>query len=248
MRDFGLSEESWMALKAEWETGVLTDRALAEKYGIDQKAIKYRVDREGWSRMNKATAEVVKLEIKNRVKNEVAAPKHIRKKHKPVEEMVPADKRALLREVAMEHAIRTMAEATTSQLQRAAELKVLFDDYATKIRDVLTGDQNKAREAAERILSSPTANIATAIAALTNMAEKIQKMERLALGIDQGSSNLPQRDQNPLSPVLTNDGATGLPVIDVSSLGDAQLVALRELATLTDKKRTTDLPLPPRAP
>lgn len=248
MRNYGLSEESWMALKAEWETGVLTDRALAEKYGIDQKAIKYRAEREGWKRISGSTAEVVRLEIQNRVKSEVSDPKHIRKKHKPVEEMVPVEKRALLREVAMEHAIRTMAEATTSQLARAAELKVLFTDYANKIRDVLAGDDEAARAAAERILSSPTANIATAIAALTNMAEKIQKMERLALGIDQspGAENIGRRDQNPL--VLTNDGDTGLPVIDVTSLPDAQLVALRELATMTDKKRTTELPLPPRAP
>lgn len=248
MRDFGLPEEKWMALKAEWETGVLTNQALAQKYGIDHKAIKYRAERENWQRISGATAQVVKLEIQNRVKSEVSKPKHVRKKHQPVEEMVSPEKRALLREAAMEHAIRTMAEATTTQLQRAAELKVLFSDYASKIRDVLSGDQEKAREAAERILSSPTANIATAIAALTNMAEKIQKMERLALGIDQlsGSENINQRAQNPL--VLSNDGETGLPVIDVTSLPNAQLVALRELATLTDKKLSSDLPMPPRAP
>jgi hypothetical protein len=249
MRDFGLPEESWMALKAEYETGILANQELAKKYGITPKAITYRAKREGWTRLTPEQSNVVKIEIGRRIKKAVESPDHIPLKRGPVEEMVSPEKRALLREVAVEHAIRTMAEATTTQLQRAADLKVVFNDFAQLIRDVLTGDEAVAGKAAERILSSPTANIATSITALVGMAEKIQRMERLALGIDQSPNHVGlsgQRDANPL--VLTNDSETGMPVIDVSSLPSAQLTALRELAALTDATRSVELPKPPRSP
>lgn len=45
-----LTEEQWLALRAEWETGIHSNRKLAEKWGVSETLIRRKRDDQGWTR------------------------------------------------------------------------------------------------------------------------------------------------------------------------------------------------------
>ncbi len=251
--DAKLSDEMWLALRAEWEAGICTDRELALKYGISPNIITSKKKREGWIRSD---------EVEKRVKKMVAPSwKELKVKMEhgdnPEDNVVPypgapmpeALREELLkykREVAVEKAVATIQEATTAHLKAAAKLRDVTDSYADLLKDLLTGNDEIASNAAKRLMVGNGDKISSLMGAFARAIEAVQKVERTALGLDGG--RLAEAQNTVSSGVVTNDPKTGMPVIDVTQMTDDELSALQRVIERLDSQRDESLPLPPRGP
>jgi len=283
-----LTEEQWIAVRAEWETGVGSERALAQKWGIDRKQVIRRRSREEWVRLDSQRDAIVSeanlrtatraIEIQGvaeevfddadpvvreaRVAARIAELLAARPPQRPGTSPPGANGRPTLprpvlsaelrelaqresREVAIETAVRTISDVSLVQMQEAQEQRAMLDAYRRLVMEVLTGDEATARAAAGRILVTRGDSLAAAVATCTRSAEGIQKMERLALGLDKAPAKGGQSEEGGTS-LLSNEN--GAPVIDTTQLSTEDLAALSRVAAMLDGSDVDDLPLPPSGP
>lgn len=268
-----LSEEEWVALRSEWETGVLSNRQLAEKWGVSETRIRHRRDAEGWIRDGQAARtirekarQVVEAHVRanpdaggraggSRTSqnanpdNVVSFPGQglpsVRKPKAGLPEEVRQQIADHAKAVAVEAAISNIAEATIRQLEDAAMVRDVVRRYGELVQAVLSGDESQANQAAGRILASDKETLSGAISTLIRAAEGAQKIERQALGIEE-RRQVSLKLNEPAGGVVRQEA--GQTVIDPSQLPDEQLIALQGLLEMVDGQAKTELPLPPRGP
>ena len=256
-----LTEEQWIAVQAEWMTGLYTDSHLAEKWGIDRKQIARRRDREEWKR-DPLSAEVIDLEARRRVSQELQAqlesgtvPKDtvpvkrpVGRPKSPVRQLPPETQEQLIamgKEKAVEAAINTIAQATTKQLQDAEKIRKILRRYADLAHQVLEGDEETANKAAARLFATDKDTLSSAMGTIIRMAEGAQKLERSALGIEDRKQIGVTMNGEAGGVVRQENGQT---VIDATKLKTGQLEALRQVIAMVDGDNRGELPLPPREP
>jgi len=75
-----LSVDDWQALRAEYRTGLFSNCQLAEKYGIDEAAIRRRAKKEDWGKdlTTQVNAEINRRLQKSEAQNTKSEPPKIR--------------------------------------------------------------------------------------------------------------------------------------------------------------------------
>ena len=194
-----LNPDQWSVLRAEWETGAFTNRALAQKWGVDESAIRKRArdaKQEGgaWNRdpdsldkiHERATIRTLRSQSAEGA-DELAA---VQVRNDPVT-------REELRERIIDSAAEVLAVHTEQHLGRLEKAKGLADRMAEMLTVFLgpvppgLPDDPRVQavvqartEAAERLLAGRTDSVGGGLQALMRMLESIQKQTRIALGAE----------------------------------------------------------------
>lgn len=152
----------WEAIEREYRAGQLSVREIARSYGVTDTAIRKRAKQEGWTRdltekVRQAAKEAV---VRNAVRSELS--------REPANE----------NETVQTFAARG-ARAIEGHLARAERLKALADKLTTELETYMDGGTPTVR-----IFVSKGDSPATIIRTLSDTAERIAKIERQALNLD----------------------------------------------------------------
>ena len=208
-----LSPEEWLALRAEWEMGTVSNLALAAKFNVSEKAIRKRAVSEGWARSPAALAAaqsvavaraVLEHDEASRPKSEPSDPSDRREKLAPKERSdhssdfsdpsdpedqennQPTSLVAEARELTIDRVAEVMKVGVLRDLRRIDQLSETFDQlhrHVTKLLFVMTDHKDPDLEVLE-VLADGKDAIASKITALTRLAESIQVQRRKALGME----------------------------------------------------------------
>jgi hypothetical protein len=237
-----LNAEDWARLRAEWEIGLTSTRALATRHGVSEKAIRKRAadGRDPWRRD-------VEAERRARAAGHEATLQGIARSRSARE--VRADRHALneLRDAAVSDAADAIAAANLRHLAMGAELRAMFEALCKSVTHALerSADAHGCRGLVGR------GGIARSLLALARLALASQQIERTALGMGDGSGvTLPPSDP-------AGRAEVDLPY-RIEDLSTEELSALARLAALADQARDSGifspavgsdgLPVPPSAP
>jgi hypothetical protein len=234
-----LTPEGWTRLRAEWEVGLTSTRALAARHGVSEKAIrKWAADRrEPWQRDSEA-------ERRARAAAHAATMRGFARFRSAREIRADPDQIDEFRDTAVSDAAEAIAAANLRHLAMAAELRATFDALSQALTYSLAEGEFAGRA---RLVGT-----ARCLMLLARVALAIQQIERTALGMKEDASGLPQAHSDPAD--RTN---IGLP-FRIQDLSTAELSALARLAELADQARHSGicslafgrdgLPVPPTAP
>lgn len=208
-----LSPEEWLALRAEWEMGTISNLALAAKFNVSEKAIRKRAVSEAWARSPAALAAaqsaavaraVLEHDQATRPKSEPSDQSDHREKlasrgrSDPLsafsdrsdsegEENIPRVSHvAEARELTIDRVAEVMKVGVLRDLQRIDQLSETFDQlhrHVTKLLFVMTDHKDPDLEVLE-VLAEGRDALAPKITALTRLAESIQVQRRKALGME----------------------------------------------------------------
>ena len=237
-----LKAEAWARLRAEWEVGLTSTRALAAQHGVSEKAIRKRAagQRDPWrrdaeaERRARAAGHAATLQGLSRLRSAQA---------------VRADRDTLneLRDAAASDAADAIAAANLRHLAMGAELRAMFDALCHSVMHALGRDAHAPNGGG----LVGRGGMARSLLTLANLALAIQQIERTALAMD-GTAGAaePQSDRA--------GGASGRLPFRIEDLSTAELSALVRLAELADQARhsgscaaafgSDGLPLPPVCP
>jgi hypothetical protein len=139
-----LSAADWAAIRARWEVGSSSLRALAREFGIDEGTIRHRRGKEGGTRDEEALeriqarGQVRALEVEATGSAGVphsagSVPRGVPHSAPPAEpaEVLDAEARAELREAAIDQAADVIARTPGDHLDRAYWLKARFVAFDT---------------------------------------------------------------------------------------------------------------------
>lgn len=162
-----LSESDWSLVERDYRAGILTDRQIAEKYGVSHGAIQKQAKARGWAR-NLSQRIVAKAEekvAKEKVASKVAKAKNIATEREVVEESANALVAVIREHHSMLGNMRSIAQALLEQLKSVSENTSLFvqvgelnlssDDSVDKLAELyrkvigLPGQVDTARKLAE---------------------------------------------------------------------------------------------------
>ena len=195
-----LTQKEWTSLRAEWETGAFSNRALGLKWGVDEAAIRQRArnaNQEGgaWARDGSAMEKIHERATIRTIRDQSAEGAELRNANEVRADPVT---REAIREQIIEEAATVLAEQTSQHLKRLEKAKTLADRWAglldTFLAPLPAGDPetspalkaaiSERTEAAERLLAGRTDTIGGGLQALMRMLESIQKQTRVALGAE----------------------------------------------------------------
>jgi hypothetical protein len=238
-----LTLEGWTRVRAEWEVGLTSTRALASRHGVSEKAIRKRASdrRAPWRRD-------VEAERRARAAAHEATLQGLARSKSAREVRVDPGRMHELRSAAVADAADEIAAANLRHLAMAAELRAMFDALCQSMTLAL------ARDACADDYGGLVGrgSVARSLLVLARLALAIQQIERTALGMKEDASVLPQAHSDPAG--RTN---IGLP-FRIEDLSAEELSALARLARLADDAGNTrtagsavgddGLPLPPVFP
>lgn len=162
-----LSESDWSMVERDYRAGLLTDRQIAEKYGVSHGAIQKQAKARGWSRnlTQRIVAKAEEKVAKEKVANKVAKEKKLATEKEIVEESANALVVVMRGHHSMLGKMRAIAVALLEQLRMVSENTPLFvqvgelnlssDDSVDKLAELyrkvisLPGQVDTARKLAE---------------------------------------------------------------------------------------------------
>ena len=254
-----LTQKEWAAVRAEWETGALSNRALGAKYGVDEAAIRQRsrnANQEGgaWVREANAVDKIHERATIRTIREQSAEGAELRNANELRADPVTREE---LRERVIDEAADVMAAATSQHLKRLDKAKGLADTWAGLLHEFLAplppGDPEKdaavkaaverRTEAAERLLAGKNDSIGNGLQTLMRMLESIQKQTRIAMGVE----------DRPKKVEMT--GAGGGPIqteqahdvgVDLSAMPTEKLALLYQaVQVLEGQTERPPIPVPP---
>ena len=210
-----LTPEGWTRLRAEWEVGLTSTRALAARHGVSEKAIRKRAAdrREPWQRDSEA-------ERRARAAAHAATLHGLARLRSA--RVIRADPHQLdeLREAAVSDAADAIADVNLRHLAMAAELRAKFDALSQALTHSLAEGDFGGRA---RLVGT-----ARSLMLLARVALAIQQIERTALDI-RDTSDISQSGSS-----LAGGAEVRLPC-RVDDLSTEELSALAKLAALADR-------------
>lgn len=193
------TREEWQAVRAEWAAGVLSTRALAAKWGISEKAIRLRASdprQEGgpWQRDPDASARKRMTLRRLRASPEGAALLRARARERERVEIMrrvadEPETRQVLRDLVIEQAAESLAQANIAHLQRLKDLGSLIDRYLQLLHAFLAPAEDeaareRAAQAGATLLAGRRDDIARHLRTLAVVLESLQVQTLRALGLD----------------------------------------------------------------
>lgn len=156
------TQTDWERVEAEYRSGQLSVREIGRRHGVTETAIRKRAKTGGWERdlSDRIRAAVRNEVVRNAVRSEASC--------EPIseEQMVEAGK-------------ARGYKAVEGHLARADRLKALADKLTTELETYMSGGDPTVQ-----IFVSKGDSPATIIRTLTDTAERIAKIERTALNLD----------------------------------------------------------------
>jgi hypothetical protein len=237
-----LTAEAWARVRAEWEIGLTSTRALAAQHGVSEKAVRKRAtdQRDSWRRDTEA-------ERRARAAAHEATLQGLSRLRSAQEVRADAQMLGEVRHAAVSDAADAIAAANLWHLAMAAELRAMFDALCESVAHGLEGEAG-ARDYGGLV---GRGGVARSLLALANLALAIQQIERTALGISDDSVAAQPRSGHP-------GGASASLPFRIEELSTEELSALVRLAELADQPRhagscatafgSDGLPLPPACP
>ena len=188
----------WVAIEADFRAGIKPLRQIAEENGITHGAVNKRAKRDGWSRDLKAKirAQADAKVSKAAVSKEVSAKKVVTE-----QAVVDANAEVQFR-VRMEHRkdigrTRSVFQKLMGELEETTDNKELFSRLG-ELLDESGEDANgrmvkdRLNEIYHKVISMP--GRVDSAKKLTEILEKVIKLEREAFGIDDGDKGLGEVD------------------------------------------------------
>ncbi|MGG5823061.1 hypothetical protein [Falsiroseomonas sp. HW251] len=208
-----LTAQRWEALRAEYEYGSTSTRALAAKHGVSEKAIRKRAAsrRDAWQRDG---AAIERARARGREATLLALARARSAAEVRTDPAAVATRRAEL-----EHeAAKAIAAANLRHLGMAAMLHDMFETICVLLHGVLDHDDD-----AKDTLLGRGGSLASAILAAAKLGQAIQTIERKALGMDE------------VRPACANDAdrhreASRATAPDITTLSPDHRAALSEFA------------------
>lgn len=212
----------WEAIERDYRAGLYSLREMGSLHGLTHGAINKRAKRDGWTRdlSAKMQSKAEELVSKALVSSEVS-------KERLVSERQTVDAGALaIANVRLTHRqditqtkglfytlLREVQDATDNQGLADALMELVEGDSSDPGEDAMASKAEqsrmiKIRQTFDRIMSSPSR--IGAAKQLTEMLEKLVKLEREAYGINQEP---PQAVQNPLAALLASMRQSTLPIV-----------------------------------
>ncbi len=223
----------WAAIQAEWRIGVLSNYALAEKYGISETRIRQRAKKEKWvrdiSEEVRKRAKQLKVE---RIAKEAGDAKidGIRAKMRealenggiPEEGSPSPSLTAPHTDPIVEAAAEVKIQIVAEHCARAKRYREIADLYIALLNKYLKGSPEEKAEAAKTLFGGRQGdNLQAAMKVAVDAVEKVQKIERQNYDIEGD----PRK--------IEISGPNGGPIqkeLDLSSLTVEELIALENLA------------------
>ncbi len=176
----------WEAIEREYRAGQLSVREIARSHDVTDAGIRKRAKHEGWSRdltekVRQAAKDAV---VRNAVRGELSRE--------------PADEAETVQTFASRG-----ARAIEGHLARAERLKLLADKLTTELETYMAGGIPSVQ-----IFVSKADSPATIIRTLSDTAERIAKLERQALNLDEANDK-PQAMPMPGMGWMTEEEAKG---------------------------------------
>lgn len=192
---------NWTAIETDYRAGIKPLRQIAEEQGISHVAINKRAKRDGWVRDLGAK---IKAKAEEKV-TKAAVTKSVTTERTVTEKAVVEANAELQYRIRMEHRQdigrgRKLFQALLAEVESITDWRELFEEIA-ELYDQSGPDENgrwktdKANELYRKIISG--AGRVDSAKKLTEMLEKLVKLEREAFGIDKGEGQ-----SSPLDEVL----------------------------------------------
>jgi len=234
-----LTREGWRRVRAEWEIGTTSTRALAARHGVSEKAIRKRAAdaRDPWLRDADA-------EHRARAAAHRATLQGLARSMSAREVRTDLDTTNALRDAAVSDAANEIAAANLRHLAMAAELRAMFEALCQSVTHAL--ERNAGAQGYGGLVGR--GGIARSLMTLAKLALAIQQIERTALAMGDTSGSAEPR------PNHAGGALADLP-IRIEDLSTEELSALVRLVELADQARqpgssvvavgNDGLPLPP---
>lgn len=166
------------------------------------------------------------------------------KKSKQFDEAVRTNFFGMMEEAILEQMADRRATENLASLHRADDLKRVRNLYLNLIMEVMSGDDEKVAKAGPILLMGRGDSLGGAIKALAAVDESLQKVIRVALGMDREAKRI-QVSGPDGGPIRTENKGT----LDVSSLSTEQLAALAAVNIALDgAEKKKGVPMPPGEP
>jgi uncharacterized protein YjcR len=197
-----LTEEQWEHVQGDYRAGILSNRAIADKYGVSEGAIRKKIKSHGWTKDLKSavkhaasrkvaeqTANIVRdsrSTQKSGTQYAVSTKKGTHKHHKLTDDEVVETNAQLVASVQMSHrkdinASRNIANILFAELQSTTEN---LDDIENAIIDATSGDKNiLRRNAMLKAVSLPSR--ASTMRDLSTALKNLVTIEREAYGMNE---------------------------------------------------------------
>jgi hypothetical protein len=210
-----LTNEEWLRVRAEWEVGATSDRKLAARYDISARAISKRRDAEGWQRAPGALTEAQQVGTMRGVLEHSKAPEEPREEgiilppgpqpgprpgpqYGPQSALGPqggsratAEEMAHLRAASIDRIAEAITVGVVGDLTNVEKLQQLHDIMVEQLLIYLTGtDTDAVVDAAKRLFGVGRDGVPAVLAAIGQMAERIQKIRRVAVGMEERPKTL----------------------------------------------------------
>ena len=170
----------WEAIEREYRVGQLSIREIARNNSVSDTAIRKRADQENWSRdLSDQVRRAAKIAaVREGVRNALS--------REPVSDA----------EIVSTAAARG-AKAIEGHLSRVARLKSLADKLTAELEKYMNGEKTSVE-----IFVAKADSPATIIRTLADTAERVAKIERQALNLDD-----PEKDDHGVRIVINGDEA-----------------------------------------
>lgn len=246
-----LTPEQWIAIETEWRTGSFSNVELGRKYGVNEKAIRKRAIERGWTRnlgdAADARADRKMLDAPAPKPPKVTTPKSDASDHSDQvlpprsESEVRSNPYALIEESIIEEMAGRRATANLAALSRADDLKKVRNKYHELIVETMSGDSLRMTAAAPILFAGTGGTLGAAVKVLASVDESIQKVERLALGMDREAKRV--QISGPDGGAIKTESKGGL---DITKLTTEQLAALASInVAMDDEDKRKGPPMPP---
>jgi hypothetical protein len=273
-----ISPEEWLALRAEWEVGAISNLALAAKYNVSEKAIRKRAVAEGWTRAPDALAAAQSAAVTRAVlehddasRGPTPPPDPAETKGKPgsdpgsdrgsesSDHSDPSQEKnpgravsAEIRELTIDRVAEVMKVGVIRDLERIEMLEGTFGQlhrHVSSLLKVMT-DGDPEVEVLEALAEGKDA-IASKITAMTRLAESIQTQRRKALGMEDRPKRLEL--SGPGGGVIEHQHQVTQVerqlVLDFANMSTAELEAYQRLiAMMEGGTERPPIPAPPAGP
>lgn len=169
-------DRDWVGAEADYRAGIISINAIRKKYGISTAALYRRIKKQNWQR---DLTPQVQAELRNQTIREIAKTEN------------PEERETLSDAQIIETAARRGATANTDHLRLVGDLKTIASRMSALLKDATSGDKKLTEKAISALFVRSGDNLNTWIRTLGDTIEKVQKMERKALGLDDDTAKPP---------------------------------------------------------